>query len=74
MTDDRLTVDCLVAFRLIGVSRNTGYSLIKRGEFPLPVIKAGKRLLVPKIAITKLLGNSEDSNEHDNSVKMGESK
>lgn len=66
MVDERLTVDCAVVFRLLGISRNTGYSLIRRGEFPLPVIKVGKKLLVPKIAITKLLGDNSDANEVGN--------
>ena len=62
MADERLTVDCVVAFRLLGISRNTGYSLIQRGEFPLTVIRAGKKILVPKIAITKLLGDNSEAN------------
>jgi excisionase family DNA binding protein len=53
---ERLTVDAPDAFKALGVSRNTGYSLIKRGEFPLPVIKAGRRLLIPKAALECLLG------------------
>lgn len=64
VTNERLTVDAPVAFKCLGISRNTGYSLIQRGEFPLPVIKAGKRLLIPRVAIEKLLGNGEvKSNE-----------
>lgn len=53
--NERLTVDASSAFKILGISRNTGYSLIARNEFPLPVIKAGRRLLVPKIAIERLL-------------------
>jgi len=55
-TNERLTIDASNAFKILGISRNTGYSLIQRGEFPLPVIKAGKRLLIPKIAVERLLG------------------
>jgi predicted DNA-binding transcriptional regulator AlpA len=55
MTNERLTVDAPVAFKILGISRNTGYSLIQRGEFPCQVIKAGRRLLIPKIAIERLL-------------------
>jgi predicted DNA-binding transcriptional regulator AlpA len=53
--NERLTVDAPVAFRILGISRNTGYSLIQRGQFPLPVVKAGRRLLIPKVAIERLL-------------------
>jgi len=73
MPNERLTTNATVAFRLLGISRNTGYALIRRGEFPLPVIKAGKKLIVPTIAIRKLLGDTEDSNEHNN-FKMAKSK
>jgi predicted DNA-binding transcriptional regulator AlpA len=52
---ERLTVDAPVAFRILGISKNTGYSLIQRGEFPCQVIKAGRRLLIPKIALERLL-------------------
>jgi hypothetical protein len=53
--DGRLTFDAPDAFRLLGVSKNHGYSLIARGEFPLPVIRAGCRLLIPKVALERLL-------------------
>lgn len=56
---ERATIDAPVAFKILGISRNTGYSLIQRGKFPCPVIKAGKRLLIPKIALEQLLGKDE---------------
>jgi predicted DNA-binding transcriptional regulator AlpA len=56
--NERLTVDAPAAFRALGVSRNSGYAAIKAGTFPLPVIKVGKRLLIPKIAIERLLGEN----------------
>jgi len=52
---ERATIDAPDAFKVLGLSRNTGYSLIARGEFPCQVIKAGKRLLIPKIALERLL-------------------
>jgi len=44
------------AARRLGVSRNFGYELVKRGE--LPVIRFGKRLLIPKVALEKMLEKS----------------
>jgi len=41
------------AARRLGVSRNFGYELVKRGK--LPVIRFGKRLLIPKAALEKML-------------------
>ena len=52
---ERETVDCPVVFKRIGISKNHGYSLIARGEFPCPVIRAGKRILISKVALTRLL-------------------
>ena len=62
MTNERLTFDAPEVFKLLGLSRNTGYSLIKRGEFPLPVIRAGKRLLISKKALTELLEGENTEN------------
>ncbi len=53
--NERLTVDAPVAFKLLGISKNTGYALIQRGEFPLKVIRAGRRVLIPKFEIQQLL-------------------
>lgn len=42
------------AAKLLGVSRNFGYELARRGA--LPVIRFGKRMLVPKAQLDKMLG------------------
>ena len=44
------------AARLLGIGRNQAYESAQRGDFPVPVIKIGKRVLVPKGALDKLLG------------------
>lgn len=51
---ERLTVTVEEAGKLLGISRNNAYVLATKGE--LPTIRLGKRLLVPKAAIEKLLG------------------
>jgi len=44
------------AGQILGVSRNTAYKLAASGE--IPTIRMGRLLLVPKVAIDRLLGGS----------------
>jgi excisionase family DNA binding protein len=54
MTTDRLTYTVEEAAQLLGLSRNGAYIAAQRGE--LPTIRIGKRLLVPKAALDRMLG------------------
>ncbi len=38
---------------MLGISRNFAYELVKQKQ--LPVIKFGKRILIPRIALEKML-------------------
>jgi len=49
----RQTVSVEEAGRLLGISRGTAYEAAKSGS--IPVIRIGKRLLVPKAALQRLL-------------------
>ena len=49
----RQTVSVEEAGRLLGISRGTAYEAAKSGE--IPVIRIGKRLLVPRAALERLL-------------------
>jgi predicted DNA-binding transcriptional regulator AlpA len=51
----RRTYDADEAFALLGMARSTGFDLIKRGQFPAPVIRAGRRIYVPKEPLDRLL-------------------
>jgi excisionase family DNA binding protein len=51
--DNRLCMSVPEAAKLLGISRNNAYELVKRGE--LPSIKLGKRKLIPKVALEKKL-------------------
>jgi excisionase family DNA binding protein len=51
--EERYCLGVPEAARMLGLSRNFGYELVKRGE--LPVVRFGKRLLIPKIALEKML-------------------
>ena len=49
---------------MLGVSRNSAYSAVQRGE--IPHIKIGKRILIPNIAIERMLaeaGNKSKTSE-----------
>jgi len=47
------------AARLLGVCRNFGYELARTGQ--IPILRFGKRMLVPKAAFDKMLGVSPGS-------------
>jgi excisionase family DNA binding protein len=55
-TSERRTLSVEEAGRKLGLSRNSAYEAVKRGE--LPVIKIGKRLLVPMAALNRMLGEA----------------
>jgi excisionase family DNA binding protein len=56
MNPERLTHTVEEAGQLLGLSRNGAYALAKSGQ--LPTIRLGKRLLVPKVALERLLANT----------------
>ena len=60
MGNQKLTLTVDEAARILGVGRNSAYQAIARGE--LPVIRVGKRLLVPKAALEKLLNCNQIKN------------
>ena len=55
LPDPRVTPTVTVArtARLLGVSRSTAYSAVRRGQ--IPTIRVGNRILVPTVAIYRLL-------------------
>ena len=55
-TKDTLTVSVQRAGELLGLSRNSVYAAVKNGQ--LPVLKIGKRLLVPKVRLERLLSEA----------------
>ena len=52
---DKATMDIPTASILLGISRGLGYDLARRGEFPVPIIRLGKRMVVSRMAIDQLL-------------------
>jgi excisionase family DNA binding protein len=53
MEDKRLTLSVEETAKLLGIGRNLCYDRVKTGE--IPVVKIGRRLLVPRRALEKLL-------------------
>lgn len=56
--DDRLVYTVAEAGEMLGISRAFAYELVARGE--LPVIRLGRRCLVPKVALLSMVGNQEE--------------
>ena len=55
---ERLTLNIDDVAPLLGINRSTAYELIRRKEFPLPVIRLGRRLVISRQAVDDLLGSS----------------
>ena len=53
MEEEKLTLTIEETAKLLGIGRNLAYDRVKTGE--IPVIKIGRRLLVPRRALEKLL-------------------
>jgi len=51
--DSRLCVTVPEAAEMLGISRNFAYQLVREGK--LPSIRFGKRILIPKVALEKML-------------------
>jgi excisionase family DNA binding protein len=58
--ENRLCITVTEAARMLGISRNFAYELVRQHK--LPVIELGKRKLIPKVQLEKMLeqgGNNE---------------
>ena len=56
---EKLTFSVEEAAKLLVIGRNLCYEKVKTGE--IPVLKIGRRLLVPKAALEKLLNEPKSS-------------
>jgi hypothetical protein len=61
--------DLVTAGRALGLGRTKAYELARAGQFPCPVIRAGKNWMVPTAGLLALLGlpvpGSPDSDHGD---------
>ncbi len=69
MEEKRLTLSVKEAARLLGIGRNLAYDRVKTGE--IPVIRIGRRLLVPRSALEKLLAEPKPLNVTPASKQLG---
>lgn len=58
MTSPTLSVP--EACELLGISTWMGYELIRRDEFPVPVLRLGRRIRIPRAPLMDLLGMKAD--------------
>jgi excisionase family DNA binding protein len=58
LSDDRLTWTITEAADLLGISRASAYEAAHRGELPVKVI--GRRMLVPRVALLRLLDDDHE--------------
>lgn len=61
MQAERRTMTIPEAATLLGISRNSAYVAARKGE--LPVVRIGKRFLVPRSALERLLGEKLDTEQ-----------
>lgn len=58
------TIGLPEAATILGINRTTAWELIQQGEFPMPVLRVGKRYRVAKFRIAEyLIGVEESSSE-----------
>jgi len=50
------TTDLVTAAAILGVGRTKAHELTRAGQFPVPVLRFGRRYLVPTAPILQLLG------------------
>ena len=58
---DRLTLTVEEAAHLLGISRGLAYELARSGQ--LPVVRLGRRLLVPRVALERMLAQTKTSGD-----------
>jgi len=54
-----VVVDLPTAARLLGIGRTSAYELVRTGQWPTPVIRAGRLIRVPTASLLAALGLAE---------------
>jgi predicted DNA-binding transcriptional regulator AlpA len=52
---DRPVMTAEEAFAELGIDRSTGYKAIREGTFPVPVVRIGRIIRVPTVALRRVL-------------------
>ncbi len=61
-----------VASSVLGIGRTTGRELYRRGEYPVPVLKLGRRYVIPVAHLLRLLGLDDHSGVIDGQTSATE--
>jgi excisionase family DNA binding protein len=61
VTEEKLVYTIPEVSALLGISHIHGYLMAKRGE--IPTIRLGRRIVVPKVALEKLLDCAGNDNK-----------
>ena len=61
--NERLTYNVTEAAKCLGLSRNACYAACERGE--LPCLRIGKRILIPKARLDRLLSDNGEVKNGD---------
>ena len=60
MEREKLTITVNEAAKVLGIGRALAYEMVNQGK--LPSLRFGRRILIPRIALQKLLGETSASN------------
>jgi excisionase family DNA binding protein len=57
---DRLTalIGLMKAAKLLGIGATTAYKLVRRGEWPTPILRIGRQIRIPTAPLRELLNCS----------------
>ena len=58
MCDEKLTLTIDQVSRALGIGRNLAYQLASEDKLPVPVLRLGRRLLIPKLPFLEALKRS----------------
>jgi|TARA_Y100000310_G_scaffold331767_1_gene405954 excisionase family DNA binding protein len=61
VNSEKLTLTVKETAQLLGLSRNSAYQGVLTGE--IPHIKVGKRILIPRLALERILAEAGKSKE-----------
>jgi hypothetical protein len=56
-----VVIDLVTAARALGIGRTRAFELVRRGEFPVPVLRVASTWRVPTAALLQLLGQTSVS-------------
>lgn len=65
MSDERQTLTVTEAARRLGISRSFAYQSIARGDFPVPVLRIGARVVVSRRALERYLDGDTGQRDGD---------